>query len=270
MLSNELFLNLEKYKSQGYIIPHPSLIKTSEQLEGIRQSGQITTQILDLIEKEIKPDMTTSEVDKLVYDYTIEHNAIPATLNYMGFPKSVCVSINDVVCHGIPNDRTKLKSGDIVNVDVSTILNGYFSDASRMFMIGKVSPSAKSLVEATKECLEIGAKQVKPFSSTNEIGRAIEPYANQKGYTVVRDLGGHGVGLKFHEEPHIDHFEKQGKGVLMLPGMVFTIEPMINEGGFAVKIARDKWTITTRDGSLSAQWEYTLAVTKDGYEILAR
>jgi len=269
VLSNELFSNLEKYKSQGYIIPHPSLIKTAEQLEGIRQSGQITTQILDLVKKEIKPGMTTAEVDKLVYDYTIAHNAIPAPLNYMGFPKSACISINDVVCHGIPNDKTKLKSGDIVNVDVSTILNGYFSDASRMFMIGEVTSSAKSLVEATKECLEIGTKQVKPFSSTNEIGRAIEPFANQKGYSVVRDLGGHGVGLKFHEEPHIDHFQKQGKGVLMLPGMVFTIEPMINEGGYAVKIASDKWTVTTRDGSLSAQWEYTLAVTENGYEILA-
>lgn len=260
---------LEKYRTEGYIIPHPSLIKTEDQLEGIRQSGKITTQILDLVKKEIQPGMTTSELDKLVYDYTIGHNAIPAPLNYNGFPKSVCISINDVVCHGIPDDKTILKSGDIVNVDVSTILNGYFSDASRMFMIGKVSPSAKRLVEITKECLDIGTKQVKPFSSINEIGRAIEPFANQKGYTVVRDLGGHGVGLKFHEDPHIDHFEKRGKGVLMLPGMVFTVEPMINEGGFNVKIAPDKWTVTTRDGSLSAQWEYTLAVTKDGYEILA-
>jgi len=269
VLSNEIFENLEKYKSEGYIIPHPSLIKTPEQLEGIRQSGQITTQILDLVEKEIKLGMTTSEVDKLVYDYTIAHNAIPAPLNYMGFPKSACISINDVVCHGIPNDRTKLRSGDIVNVDVSTILNGYFSDASRMFMIGEVTKGARSLVDATKECLDIGTEQVKPFSSTNEIGRAIEPFANQKGYTVVRDLGGHGVGLKFHEDPHIDHFEKRSKGVLMLPGMVFTIEPMINEGGYAVKIARDKWTVSTRDGSLSAQYEYTLAVTKNGYEKLA-
>lgn len=269
MLSNEIFANLEKYKTQGYIIPHPALIKTAEQIEGIRQSGLITTQILNMVEKAIKPGMTTAELDKLVYDYTIAHNAIPAPLNYNGFPKSACISINDVVCHGIPNDTTKLKSGDIVNVDVSTILNGYFSDASRMFMLDTVTSSAKSLVEAAKECLDIGTKQVKPFSSTNEIGRAIEPFANQKGYTVVRDLGGHGVGLKFHEDPHIDHFAKQGKGFLMLPGMVFTIEPMINAGGYAVKIARDKWTVTTRDGSLSAQWEYTLAVTKTGYEILA-
>ncbi len=269
MLSNINFSDLEEYKAMGYIIPHPSIIKTPEQIEGIRKSGLITTQILDLIEKEIKPGMTTSELDKIVYDYTIAHNAIPATLNYMGFPKSSCISINDVVCHGIPSNKTRIKVGDILNVDVSTILNGYFSDASRMFMIGEVSASAKKLVETTKECLEIGTKQVKPFGSTNDIGNAIEPFANQKGYSVVRDLGGHGVGLKFHEDPHIDHYGKQGKGVLLLPGMVFTIEPMINEGGYAVKLSKDKWTVTTRDGSLSAQYEYTLAVTKNGYEILA-
>lgn len=269
MLPNELSESIEKYKSQGYIIPHPSLIKTDEQLEGIRQSSKITTQLLDLVQKEIKQGMTTAQLDKLVYDYTISHKAIPAPLNYMGFPKSVCISINDVVCHGIPNDKTVFKSGDIVNVDVSTILNGYFSDASRMFMIGDVSPEARNLVEITKECLDIGTKQVKPFNSINDIGRAIEPFANQNGYSVVRDLGGHGVGLKFHEDPHVDHFSKQGKGFLMLPGMVFTIEPMINAGGYPVKIAKDKWTVTTRDGSLSAQWEYTLAVTNNGYEKLA-
>lgn len=269
MLSNDILSDIEKYRLQGYIIPHPSLIKTPEQLEGIRLSGRITTEILDLLDREIKPGMTTAQIDKLVYDYTVDHSGIPATLNYNGFPKSVCTSINDVVCHGIPNDKTVLKSGDIVNIDVSTILNGFFSDASRMYLVGEVSPKAKRLVKVTKECLELGAGQVRPFGSTNDIGRAIEPYANQNGYTVVRDLGGHGVGLKFHEEPHIDHFKKSGKGVLMLPGMVFTVEPMINEGGYSVKIARDKWTITTRDGSLSAQWEYTIAVTKTGYEILA-
>jgi methionyl aminopeptidase len=270
VLNNEILPSLEKYRLEGYIIPHPSLIKTQEQLEGIRESGKITTQILDLLEKEIRPGITTAEIDKLVYDYTTAHDAIPATLNYNGFPKSVCTSINDVVCHGIPNEKTVLKSGDIVNIDVSTILNGFFSDASRMYLIGEVAPIARKLVKVTKECLELGAKQVRPFGSTNDIGRAIEPYANHKGYTVVRDLGGHGVGLKFHEDPHIDHFEKPGKGVLMLPGMVFTVEPMINEGGYSVKLAPDKWTITTRDGSLSAQWEHTLAVTKTGYEILAR
>jgi methionyl aminopeptidase len=269
MFSDEILAAIEKYRSKGYQIPHPSLIKTPEQIDGIRESGKINTQVLDLVQKEIHPGISTAQLDKLVYDYTTAHNAIPAPLNYMGFPKSCCISINDVVCHGIPDVRTILKPGDIVNVDVSTILNGYFSDASRMFMIGEVSEAAKNLVEMTKECLDLGTNQVKPFNSTNDIGRAIEPFANKKGYTVVRDLGGHGVGLKFHEDPHIDHFEKRGKGVLMLPGMVFTIEPMINEGGYSVKIAQDKWTVTTRDGSLSAQWEYTLAVTSDGYEILA-
>lgn len=269
VLPNDIEQLIEKYRSSGYIIPHPALIKTPEQIEGIRESGKITTQILDLVEKEIKPGMTTAEVDKIVYDYTISHNAIPAPLNYMGFPKSVCLSINDVVCHGIPDDKTVLKSGDIVNVDVSTILNGYFSDASRMCMIGDVTSSAKAIVKTAKECLDLGTKQVKPFNSINDIGRAIEPYANEKGYSVVRDLGGHGVGLKFHEDPHVDHFAKRNKGVLILPGMVFTIEPMINEGGYSVKIAKDNWTVTTRDGSLSAQWEYTIAVTKDGYDLLA-
>ncbi len=270
MTYNELLPTLEKYRLQGYIIPHVSLIKSPEQIAGIKKSGKITSQILDMLEKEVQPGMTTADIDKLVYDYTIAHGAIPAPLNYNGYPKSVCTSINDVVCHGIPSERTVLKSGDIVNIDVSTILDGYFSDASRMYMVGNVSEEAKRLVEVTKECLELGTKQVKPFGSTNDIGKAIEPFANQKGYTVVRDLGGHGVGLKFHEEPHIDHFEKQGKGFLMVPGMVFTIEPMINEGNYSVKLARDRWTVTTRDGSLSAQWEYTIAVTETGYEILSR
>ncbi len=270
MTYSELLPTLEKYRLQGYIIPHPSLIKTREQLEGIRKSGEITTQILDMLEKLVQPGMTTAEIDKLVYDYTIAHKAVPAPLNYNGYPKSVCTSINDVVCHGIPSERTILKSGDIVNIDVSTILDGYYSDASRMYLVGNVSEEARRLVEVTKECLELGTTQVKPFGSTNDIGKAIEPFANQKGYTVVRDLGGHGVGLKFHEEPHIDHFEKQGKGYLMVPGMVFTIEPMINEGNYSVKLARDKWTVTTRDGSLSAQWEYTIAVTETGYEILSK
>lgn len=265
----DVLKELERYRDMGYILPHPSLLKTPEQLQGIKESGKITTQILDFLEKEIHEGMTTAQIDKLVYDYTLDHHGIPATLNYMGFPKSVCTSINDVVCHGIPNDYTYLKSGDIINVDVSTILNGYFSDASRMFMIGEVSENAKRLVKVTKECLDIGTEKVIPFTSLNEIGRAIEPYANTNGFTVVRDLGGHGVGLKFHEEPHVDHFQKGGKGFLMVPGMVFTIEPMINAGGYAVKIARDKWTVTTKDGSLSAQSEYTLAVTATGYEKLA-
>lgn len=255
--------------SKGYSLPHKSLIKTKEQIEGIRESGKITTEILDLVSNEIRVGMTTQEIDDMVYDYTIKHNAIPAPLNYMGFPKSVCTSINNVVCHGIPDKNTVLNSGDIVNVDVSTIFNGYFSDASRMFMLGEVSPTARELVKVTKECLDIATEQVRPLNSMNSIGNTIEPYANERGYTVVRDLGGHGVGLKFHEDLHVDHFQKYDKGILMLPGMVFTIEPMINEGKYSVKVARDKWTITTRDGSLSAQWEYTIAVTDDGYDILA-
>ncbi|EGD48243.1 methionine aminopeptidase, type I [Ruminiclostridium papyrosolvens DSM 2782] len=269
MSINDIAQKLEKFKNMGYIIPHKSLLKTPQQIEGIRKSGEITTQILDLLEKEVKPGITTAEVDKIVYEYTVAHNAIPAPLNYNGFPKSVCTSINDVVCHGIPDEKTVLKSGDIVNIDVSTILDGYFSDASRMYMIGDVSPNAKKLVEVTKECLDIGTQQVKPFASINDIGRAIEPFANNHGYSVVRDLGGHGVGLYFHEDPHVDHFKRKDMGFLILPGMVFTIEPMINEGRYRVQIGRDNWTVTTKDGSLSAQWEYTIAVTGTGFEILA-
>ncbi|EPR09542.1 type I methionyl aminopeptidase [Ruminiclostridium papyrosolvens] len=269
MSINDIAQKLENFKNMGYIIPHKSLLKNSQQIEGIRKSGEITTQILDLLEKEVKPGITTAEIDKMVYEYTVAQNAIPAPLNYNGFPKSVCTSINNVVCHGIPNDKTVLKSGDIVNIDVSTILDGYFSDASRMYMIGDVSPNARKLVEVTKECLDIGTKQVKPFGSINDIGRAIEPFANKNGYSVVRDLGGHGVGVHFHEDPHVDHFQRKDMGFLILPGMVFTIEPMINEGSYRVQIGKDNWTVTTKDGSLSAQWEYTIAVTQTGYEILA-
>ena len=264
----DLKTKLETLASQGYVVPSAKLIKTKEQIEGIRRSGAITTQILDLVAEKICVGMTTQQIDDIVYNYTLKQGAIPAPLNYMGFPKSVCTSINNVVCHGIP-DNTVLKNGDIVNVDVSTILDGYFSDASRMFMIGEVSDKARNLVQVTKECLDIGAKEVRPLNSINMIGRKIEAYANDRGYTVVRDLGGHGVGLEFHEDLHIDHFEKYDKGILMLPNMVFTIEPMINEGRYAVKLAKDKWTVLTKDGSLSAQWEYTLLVTSDGYEILA-
>lgn len=269
MSINDIADKLESFRNMGYIIPHKSLLKNPQQIEGIRKSGEITTQILDLLEKEVKPGITTAEIDKIVYEHTVSHNAIPAPLNYDGFPKSVCTSINNVVCHGIPNEKTVLKSGDIVNIDVSTILDGYYSDASRMYMIGDVSPNARKLVEVTKECLDIGTKQVKPFGSINDIGRAIEPFANKNGYTVVRDLGGHGVGIQFHEEPHVNHFHLKDMGFLILPGMVFTIEPMINEGDYRVQIGYDNWTVTTEDGTLSAQWEYTIAVTQTGYEILA-
>ena len=217
-------------QNKGHLVPTRKLIKTPEQIEGIRRSSVINTGVLDLIQKEIKEGMSTAVIDKLVYDYTIGHGAIPAPLNYEGFPKSVCTSINEVVCHGIPSEKDILRDGDIINVDVSTILDGYYSDASRMFMIGNVSPEKQKLVQVAKECLEIGMKAAKPFGFVGDIGNAIQKHAEKNGFSVVRDLCGHGVGLEFHEEPEVCHFGRKGTGMLLVPGMVFTIEPMINMG----------------------------------------
>lgn len=257
------------YQNKGHLVPKRSLIKTPEQIEGIRRSGVVNTGVLDLVESEIKEGMSTEQIDKLVYEYTMDHGAIPAPLHYEGFPKSVCTSINEVVCHGIPSEKEILRDGDIINVDVSTILDGYYSDASRMFMIGNVSPSKRRLVEVTKECLQIGMEVAKPFSFVGDIGHAIQKHAEKNGYSVVRDLCGHGVGLEFHEEPEVTHFGKKGTGMLLVPGMVFTIEPMINMGRYDVYIdADDNWTVLTDDGLPSAQWEHTFVMTDHGLEIL--
>ena len=256
-------------QNKGHLVPSRDVIKTPEQIEGIRRSGVVNTGVLDLIEKEIHEGMTTAQIDRLVFDYTVSHGAIPAPLNYEGFPKSVCTSINEVVCHGIPSEKEILRDGDIINVDVSTILDGYFSDASRMFMIGNVSPEKRRLVEVTKECLEIGMEAAKPFGFVGDIGNAIQHHAEKNGYSVVRDLCGHGVGLKFHEEPEVTHFGRKGTGMLLVPGMVFTIEPMINMGRYDVYIdSDDGWTVLTDDGLPSAQWEHTFVMTETGLEIL--
>ena len=256
-------------QNKGHLVPSRDLIKTPEQIEGIRRSGVVNTGVLDLIEKEIHEGMTTAQIDRLVFDYTVSHGAVPAPLNYEGFPKSVCTSINEVVCHGIPSEKEILRDGDIINVDVSTILDGYFSDASRMFMIGNVSPEKRRLVEVTKECLEIGMEAAKPFGFVGDIGNAIQHHAEKNGYSVVRDLCGHGVGLKFHEEPEVTHFGRKGTGMLLVPGMVFTIEPMINMGRYDVYIdSDDGWTVLTDDGLPSAQWEHTFVMTETGLEIL--
>lgn len=257
-----------RYRAQGYLLPPRNLIKTPEQIDGIRKSGVLNTSVLDLVAERIRAGVTTEEIDQWVYEYITDHGGIPATLNYLGYPKSCCTSINQVICHGIPDQRI-LQDGDIINVDVTTILNGYYADASRMFIVGDAPEKAKKLVRVTKECLDRALAEVKPFNSFNAIGKAIEPYAKQHGYSVVRDLGGHGIGLKFHEELFIDHYVKQGKGILMLPGLVFTIEPMINEGKYDCICLDDGWTVETRDGLLSAQWEYTVLVTDDGYEVLS-
>lgn len=257
------------YQNRGCLVPTRELIKTPEQIEGIRRSGVINTGVLDLVEKEIRAGMSTADIDKLVYDYTTSHGAIPAPLNYEGFPKSVCTSINEVVCHGIPNENEILREGDIINVDVSTIYEGYFSDASRMFIIGRTSPEKERLVRVTKECLEIGMQAAKPWGFLGEVGKAIERHARKNGYSVVRELCGHGVGLAFHEDPEVDHYNTHKQGMLLVPGMVFTIEPMINMGERHVFIDEaDGWTVVTEDELPSAQWEHTFVMTESGLEIL--
>lgn len=260
---------MQSFKSRGFHVPSRKLLKTPEQIEGIRRSSAINTAVLDLVAGHIHEGMTTEEIDKLVYNYTVAHGAIPAPLNFEGFPKSVCTSVNDEVCHGIPSEQTVLRRGDIVNVDVSTILDGYFSDASRMFMIGEVAPEAKRLVEVSHECLDLGLKAAKPWGCLGDVGAAVQAHAEKNGYSVVREFGGHGVGLKFHEEPFVSHVGRPGTGMLLVPGMVFTIEPMINLGKRRIYIDEENgWTVLTDDGQLSAQWEYTVLITETGTEVL--
>ena len=257
------------FQKKGHLVPTRKLIKTPEQIEGIRRSGVVNTGGLDLVAKEIHAGMSTAEIDKLVYDYTVAHGAIPAPLNYEGYPKSVCTSINEVVCHGIPSEDEILEEGDIVNVDVSTILDGYYSDASRMFVIGKTTPEKQKLVDVAKECLEVGMEAAKPYCFVGDIGNAIQKHAHKNGFSVVRDLCGHGVGLEFHEDPEVLHYGKKGTGMLLVPGMVFTIEPMINMGTWEVFIDEDDgWTVVTEDELPSAQWEHTFVMTENGVEIL--
>lgn len=265
----EIEEKIQKFKKQGYKLPFRNVLRTPEQIEGIRESAKINTALLDHIAAHIREGMTTEEIDRMVYDFTTAHGAIPAPLNYEGFPKSVCTSINDVVCHGIPSKTEILTSGDIVNIDVSTIYKGYFSDASRMFMIGEVSPEVKRLVEVTKECMEIGIAAAQPWARLGDVGAAIQEHAEKHGYSVVRDLCGHGVGIKFHEEPDVEHFGRRGTGKLIIPGMTFTIEPMINMGTHEVFVDEaDGWTVYTDDGLPSAQWENMILITENGNEVL--
>ncbi len=265
----EMDKKILSFQDKGFLVPSRNLIRTPEEIEGIRRSGIVNTGVLDLVAQEIHAGMTTLEIDKLVYDYTIAHGATPATLGYEGFPKSCCTSINEVVCHGIPNEFEVLQEGDIINVDCTTILDGYYADASRMFVIGKTTPKKQKLVDVAKECLEIGMEAAKPFSFVGDIGNAIQKHAHKNGFSVVRDLCGHGVGLKFHEEPDVVHYGKKRTGMLLVPGMVFTIEPMINMGTWEVFIdEEDGWTVITEDELPSAQWEHTFVMTEHGLDIL--
>lgn len=260
---------IEVLRNQGYEVPDREMIKTPAQIAGIRKACEINTAVLDLVAENIKAGMSTAEIDKLVYDYTISRGATPAPLGFCGFPKSVCTSINDQVCHGIPSERDILRSGDIVNVDVSTIYEGYYADASRMFTIGKVDKKAKDLVAITKECLNRGIEAAQPWAFLGDIGAAVSSFAKKHGYSVVTEFGGHGVGVEFHEEPFVCHVGKRKTGMVLVPGMIFTIEPMINAGRKDVFIdASNDWTVYTQDGSLSAQWEHTILITEKGPEIL--
>ena len=256
---------------QGHITPDKSLLKTPEQIAGIRKSAELNTAVLDHVAKHIKAGMSTAEIDKLVYDYTTEHGGIPAPLGYEGFPKSVCTSLNNEVCHGIPDENIILEEGDIINVDVSTILDGYYSDASRMFAIGKISKRAERLLKVTEECVKRGLAAAKPWGHLGDIADAINSHAQANGYSVVEDIGGHGIGLEFHEEPYVSYVAPKGTEMVLAPGLMFTIEPMINEGSPDFFIDEDNgWTIYTEDDGLSAQIEYMVLVTEAGIEVLTK
>ncbi len=260
---------IQQYALEGHIVPEHDMLKSKEQIDGIKESSKINIAVLDYVAEHIQIGMSTEEIDRLVYEKTTQMGGIPAPLGYDGFPKSVCTSLNEQVCHGIPSEKDILKSGDIVNVDASTIYNGYFSDSSRMFMLGDVAPETKKLVETAHKCLDIGLEQVKPWNFLGDMAQAINDYAKANGYSIVREIGGHGVGLEFHEEPFVSYVTSKGTEMLMVPGMVFTIEPMVNMGKANIYIDDENgWTVYTEDGLPSAQWEVTVAVTEDGYEIL--
>ena len=259
-----------RFKDAGHIVPTHKIIKTKEQIDGIRESGKINVAVLDEVAARIKVGMSTQEIDDIVSQTTKKYGAIAAPLNYEGFPKSVCTSINSQVCHGIPSEEDILEEGDIVNVDVSTIYKGYFSDSSRMFCMGNVHPEWQKLVDVTKESIQVGLNEVKPWNFLGDMGEAIHNFVKAHGYTVVRDIGGHGVGLEFHEDPFVSYVTKKGTEMLMVPGMVFTIEPMVNMGKEEIFVDEaNDWTVYTDDNMPSAQWEVTVAVTEDGYELLA-
>lgn len=244
------------------------IIKTEAQIDGIRKSSRLAHDILDRITPDIRPGISTEQINQWVHEMTLDAGAIPAPLNYRGFPKSVCTTLNEQICHGIPSPDVILREGDILNVDVTTILDGYYGDTSRMYLVGEVKPEARRLVEVTRECLNLGIAQVKPGNTLGDIGHAIQQHAEGHGYSVVRAFVGHGTGLQFHEPPDVMHYGQPGHGVRLMPNMVFTIEPMINIGVYDARVLDDGWTTVTADGQLSAQWEHTVRVTKDGVEVL--
>lgn len=252
---------------ERYFRDHKIRLKEKQDVEAIKKAGRLAIETLDMVQEHIRPGITTDDINTLVHEFTIARGATPAPLNYRGFPKSVCVSINDEICHGIPGPRV-LKDGDIVNVDVTPILEGYYADVSKTFFSGTPGSDARRIVEIARECLKRGMDMVRPGGRIGDIGWAVQAYAEGQGCSVVREFVGHGVGFDFHEAPQIAHFGQQGKGIPLVPGMVFTVEPMINLGAKDLRILDDNWTAVTRDHSLSAQFEQTILVTDDGYESL--
>ena len=245
------------------------IIKTPEMIERMRLSGRLAAEVLEMIGEYVKPGVTTEELDRICHDYIVnEQHAIPSPLNYRGFPKSICTSVNHVVCHGIPSDKKVLKKGDIINLDITVLKDGVHGDTSAMFVVGEASIQAERLIRVTQECLYLGIKMVKPGVRLGDIGHAIQQHAESNHFSVVREYCGHGIGEGFHEEPQVLHYGRPGTGLVLQPGMVFTIEPMINAGKRFTKLLPDQWTVVTKDHKLSAQWEHTIAVTETGFEVL--
>ncbi|MEE4204627.1 MAG: type I methionyl aminopeptidase [Halieaceae bacterium] len=246
--------------------------KTPEEIEGMRVAGRLAAEVLEMIGPQVEPGMSTGEIDRICHDYIVNvQKATPAPLNYKGFPKSICTSVNEVICHGIPSDKKILKSGDIINIDVTVIKDGWHGDTSIMVEVGKVAPHASRLIKVTQECLYQALALVKPGARLGDLGHVIQQHAEANHYSVVREYCGHGIGRVFHEEPQVLHYGRPNQGLVLEPGMTFTVEPMINQGARHTKLnARDGWTVTTRDRKLSAQWEHTIAVTQDGCEVLTR
>ncbi len=243
-------------------------IKTEEEIEKMRVAGRLAAEVLEMIAPHMQPGVTTDEIDRICHDYIVDiQQAIPAPLNYRGFPRSICTSVNHQVCHGIPGDK-RLKKGDIVNVDITVIKDGFHGDTSQMFFIGTPSVLAKRLVRVAQEALWLGIEQVRPGAHLGDIGHAIQQYVESQHYSVVREYCGHGIGRQFHEDPQVLHYGNPGDGIELRPGMCFTIEPMVNAGKRQVKVLPDKWTVVTKDRSLSAQWEHTILVTETGHEVL--
>lgn len=267
---DEKLANLKLDYFKGQVAPPREIIKNARDIAGIKKSARINSDALALVAAHIAPGVDTEFLNRLAHDFITSHGAVPACLNYNGYPKSICISLNDVVCHGIPSTSTVLHEGDILNVDITTILDGYFADASRMFTVGSIAPQAQKLVEVARACMEAGIAAIRPWGFLGDIGAAVQALAHANGFSVVTDLGGHGVGKHFHEEPFVPHVGESGTGMLLVPGMVLTVEPMINAGTYKVFVdAKDGWTVYTKDHMLSAQWEKTVLITEGGIEVLA-